>query len=138
MDTEVPYNKYAFLADRPVLEKAVDAVLIEAAYKIRALGEMAPDAGIGDTSTDEAITSVFFDELHFECLSRPEAADEEIPAWYAEQAKAYDRVYEVLNKHRSEHYDPAEGCVINELVRYIIQNKRKYDRKPTGGSNEAV
>lgn len=62
------HNIFALLCDNPqdIVDATndIEAILNKASDDIKKLHKKYPDAGIGDTATDECITSEFYSILH--------------------------------------------------------------------------
>lgn len=64
----INHNIFALLCDNPQdivdATKDIDAIIRKTADDIKKLYKKYPDAGIGDTATDECITNHFYEILH--------------------------------------------------------------------------
>ncbi len=64
----IDHNIFALLCDDPhhIVDATEDIqrILKKTSNKIRKLSKKYPDAGIGDTATDECITDHFYEILH--------------------------------------------------------------------------
>ncbi len=62
------------LTERDEVAQEIDKLLWEFLDKYEELSNRYPDAGLGDTATDEAVAHEFYDVLHYGCLRRAEHA----------------------------------------------------------------
>jgi len=64
----INHNIYALLCEKPKnivkVTNKIDTILRKAVEDLNKLNKKYPDAGIGDTATDECITSQFYSILH--------------------------------------------------------------------------
>ena len=64
----INHNTYALLCEKPQhivkVTNKIDTILKKAVDDLKKLNKKYPDAGIGDTATDEEITSQFYSILH--------------------------------------------------------------------------
>ena len=64
----VNHNIFALLCEKPqdIVDATndIESILYEASKDIKKLNKKYPDAGIGDTATDECITSEFYSYIH--------------------------------------------------------------------------
>ena len=64
----INHNTYALLCEKPQhivkVTNKINTILRKAVEEIKGLYKKYPDAGIGDTATDECITSEFYSILH--------------------------------------------------------------------------
>lgn len=60
-------GKYELLRSRGVdeVEKKIDSLIVEFKEKLKKIEKEFPEAGIGDTATDEAIVSILYRVIHF-------------------------------------------------------------------------
>ena len=62
-------NRFSLLSDDKkelkTVEKKIVAILKKATKDLKALDKKYPDAGIGDTVTDECIADFFYDNFHW-------------------------------------------------------------------------
>ena len=64
----INHNIYALLCEKPKnivkVTNKIDTILRKAVEDLNKLNKKYPDAGIGDTATDEAIANQFYSILH--------------------------------------------------------------------------